>query len=219
MQQKVSLMQQKVEFDHIKIYNMTKHKDNNDLLQEMLQELEALTERYHALMPSTGITGRERLRLFGSGIKRYGFIDLVSDTAAAQPEFAPQFMDPAKLKETIREIETLRNMLALLQALEIQTNNLLLIKGDKAYRDSLAYYKSAAIAARQAIPGAETIYQQLKAFFKSFGPQKPSQPTQKQVMRDARALLHGTKEGKIIVENEKPRVIRGERIVEVDIEK
>ena len=65
------------------------------------------------------LTTAERKRLRGSGVRRFGFIDKVSDTAEAYPQFWPtsvngedghvDFQD--KLKESLREIEVLRNML------------------------------------------------------------------------------------------------------------
>jgi hypothetical protein len=51
-------------------------------------------------------------------------------------------------------------------------------------------------AVRQRVPGAE--------------------PTEKQIEQDMRGLLHGTKEGKIVIENEKPAVSAGKRLVADD---
>jgi hypothetical protein len=42
-------------------------------------------------------------------------------------------------------------------------------------------------------------------------------PTEKQIEQDVRSLLHGTKEGKIVIENEKPAVSAGKRAVYDDI--
>jgi hypothetical protein len=36
-------------------------------------------------------------------------------------------------------------------------------------------------------------------------------PTEAQVERDVRALMHGTKEGKVVVENTKPKTVSGVR--------
>jgi hypothetical protein len=40
-----------------------------------------------------------------------------------------------------------------------------------------------------------------------------SEPTEKQIERDVRGLLHGTKEGKIVIENENPSKSGGVRRV------
>ena len=45
------------------------------------------------------------------------------------------------------------------------------------------------------------------------GPHEGEQPTQKKVKRDVDALLHGRKDGKVVIKNVKPKVSGGKREV------
>jgi hypothetical protein len=60
--------------------------------------------------------------------------------------------------------------------------------------------------------GAEAVYSKLKAFFRK-SKQQNAEPTEKQVERDVRGLLKGTKEGRIVIENENPERKKGVRKV------
>jgi hypothetical protein len=177
-------------------------KEKIDVLNDILEDLEVVAEQYNHYIQTLKLTGTERGRLLGSGIRRYGFIDLVSDLAAANPDFTPPYIDIESLKKMIREIEVLRNISSILQGLDIQNNNHLLEKGDAAYRIALTYYNTVKQASHQGFSGANAIFNELKPFFKSMGRRKSSKPTEKQVLQDLKALMHGTKTGKILVENE-----------------
>jgi hypothetical protein len=84
----------------------------------------------------------------------------------------------------------------------------MLLASDAAYRDVLEYYNSVKEASRQRVPGAEAEYKLLSKYFKKSKPSKDA-PTEAQIERDVRSLLHGTKEGRIVVENENPDLSGG----------
>jgi hypothetical protein len=153
-----------------------------------------------------------RRRLLGSGIRRYGFIDQVSDVAADNPKFTPSYMNVAALKELIRQIEMLRNISITLKQMVRMNSDLLLLTGDEAYHIALIYYNSVKDAAKRRVPGAETIFRMLQPFFHNMRRTK-HEPTEKQVLRDAKALLHGKKDGKVIIENERPHLVGGKHKV------
>jgi hypothetical protein len=52
----------------------------------------------------------------------------------------------------------------------------------------------------------------LQPFFQNMR-RKNSEPTQHEVERDVKALLHGQKDGKIIIENERPHLTGGKHTV------
>jgi hypothetical protein len=88
----------------------------------------------------------------------------------------------------------------------------MLLASDAAYRDVLEYYNSVKEASRQRVPGAEAEYKLLSKYFKKSKPSKDGNaPTETQIERDVRSLLHGTKEGRIGVENENPDLSGGKR--------
>jgi hypothetical protein len=67
-------------------------------------------------------------------------------------------------------------------------------------------------AAKRRIDGAETIYKDLESFFKRKRASS-DEPTEKELKRDINALLHSKRDGKIIIENVKPRASGGKHKV------
>ncbi|MCL2289196.1 MAG: hypothetical protein FWC34_00595 [Bacteroidetes bacterium] len=191
------------------------HKVSNEKLLIPMNELKAihdevynLMEKFPEISQDVALADAERRRLLGSGIRRYGFIDKVSDLAAGNPEFVPPFMNLEDLKDLIRQIEILRNTSANLQQLLRMVNDELLVDGDEAYRLALMYYNSVRDAARRRVPGAAALLNMLRPFF-SRSRRRSDEPTEKEIERDVKALLHGTKDGEIIVKNENPTTSGG----------
>jgi hypothetical protein len=122
--------------------------------------------------------------------------------------FAPRTFEIEKLKENIRQIEKLRNILAASNAFGRTISDMLLVRGDEAYRLALMYYTSLRGQARAGVPGAEDVFRVLQPFFRR-PRRKGAEPTQKEVMRDFKAVLHGTKEGRVVVENVRPHAEGG----------
>ena len=79
--------------------------------------------------------------------------------------------------------------------------------------DALEYYAQVQDAARRRIDSAESIYAELSTFFRSRGSHNRDEPTEAEVERDVKALLKGKKDGKIVVENIKPKITGGKHKV------
>jgi len=60
-------------------------------LEQLLKDIDKIRQEMRVDMQNEALTTAERRRLRGSGVRRYGFIDKVSDVAEANPEFAPPF--------------------------------------------------------------------------------------------------------------------------------
>jgi hypothetical protein len=211
----------------VRIEQIAKAKEE---LLEKLRKLEAalleIDLEVEELVDVPNMTTSERMRLMGSGVKRYGFLDKVSDIATDFPDYFPRSIDPLEFKETIREIEILRNMvLSCNTMVRIMTDKLLLL-GDEAYRAALAYYRAVEVASRGGDQQAQIIYRTLRQFFQRHRTEheeptidgSTGSPT-KQLLHDFNALRHGTKDGKIIIENEKPHTTGGKHVVIDDVHK
>ena len=185
-------------------------------LQNWLSEMQTVTRNFATLLPqleTTVLTTADRRRLMGSGVRRYGYADKVSDVAAQYPRFWPASADlQDALKGRLREIETLRNLLVWLRHVSRVTGDLLLIAGDDAFRMANTYYSTVRAAAQSRLPEAEHVFRMLQLFWQR--PRNTSaEPTIPEVERDVRALLRGTKDGEIVVRNESDRVMKGEKTV------
>jgi hypothetical protein len=203
--------------------NQTKKtvKQTNSKVEPRLPNLDELEEMQKEIWPivkgviddiDNALSTVERMRKLGSGIRRYGFIDKVSDVATDNMQYAPRIFDVADLKEDLRYIEQLRNMLLIINQFGRALSDMLLIRGDDAFAKALLYYNSVRELARRRVPGAEAVFRILQPFFRTTR-KSTQEPTEPEVERDVRSLLRGSKEGKIVIENEKPRVTKGKRIV------
>jgi hypothetical protein len=90
--------------------------------------------------------------------------------------------------------------------------NLTLQAADITYTDALEFYASVREAAKRRIDGAETIHRELEVFFRRTRA-KGDEPTGKELERDIKALIHGKRDGKIVIENIKPKLTGGGRKV------
>ena len=184
------------------------------VIEAARQLLLDLVEHWHG----QALTTNERRRLRGSGVRRYGFIDKMSDIATDNPEFTPRYLDLADLKELIRRIEMLRDVDIVLRQAQRLNMDYLLTTGSEAYRLSLMYYNAVREAARMRVPGAQELFNVMKPFF-AMSPVKHDEPTEAEVERHVRALMHGKAEGEIVIKNEADKVVKGNRTVIDDVHK
>ena len=187
-------------------------------LDEVTYALEYALEKIKAVTPNIALSAADRQRLNGSGVRRLGFIEKVHDTAQMRPEFDPAFFSLAALQQWSLEIEYLRNIRSLALAVDRIANDALLVAGDEAFRLALMYYNSVRDAARRRVPGAEELFRILELFFRR-GRQADSEPTETETLRDAKALLHGKKDGKIIIEGHAKHTTAAEHTVVDDTHK
>ena len=154
----------------------------------------------------------QRRILQGASQRRYGFIDEISDVMSANPQFIPSNIIDTEYKEDIRKFEIIRNInIALRQVLRV-TEDIQLVMGDNLYRSALSYYGSVRDAALRRVEGAKALFDSLRVFFKSMR-RRSGEPTEHEALRDARALIHGRKDGEIIISNEADHVVKGERTI------
>jgi hypothetical protein len=157
-------------------------------------------------------TPKDRTRLVGGGIKNLGFIETAYESASANPQFVPPYLNMSEYRGAVQDFTRKRTLFTLIQQFAQQVSDSMLLASDAAYRNALEYYNSVKEAARQRIPGAEAEYKLLSKYFKKSKPSKDGNaPTEAQIERDVRSLLHGTKEGRIVVENENPDLSGGKR--------
>ena len=187
---------------------MIDHQALETVNRELEDSLRIITENTSDL----ALTGADRQRLNGSGVRRLGFIEKILDTATMRPEFIPPFFNLQALTDLAWIIEILRNIRGLALAIDRITNDALLVAGDESYRQALMYYNSVRDAARRRVPGAEELFRILELFFRR-GHRTDIEPTETEVLRDAKALLHDHKDGKIVIENRQAHMEGGKHVV------
>jgi hypothetical protein len=80
----------------------------------------------------------------------------------------------------------------------------MMVYSDDAYSMALNYYNMVKEMSKRGDPEAAELYRELKTYFKR-SKRATEDPTEKQVMRDAKALERGTKDGRLLIENFSPK--------------
>jgi hypothetical protein len=160
-------------------------------------------ENYAAHLRAT-----DRQRLNGIGIKTQGFVERAYRHATDAPEFLPPYLTLERFREDFKYYIGIRSLMDADEQLREMLWNITLRSADTVYTDSLEYYAMVHEAARRRIDPAESIYKDLGVFFRK-RKKSSDKPTVKEAVRDVKALLDGRKDGKIIIENVKPKLTGG----------
>jgi len=171
-----------------------------------------LEERAQFFIGAEGIgfnlTGRDRQRLFGAGVKGNGFIDKTFDIARDNPEFMPPNFDMPAFTADIGKFEGLRQLTLVLRQFQKAADDAFIQQSDRCYREALRVYGSLREQARARVPGAEPLFEALMTFFRRRRKQNAA-PTGHELENDFKKLLHGKAGGKIEIVNEAPKLSAG----------
>jgi hypothetical protein len=154
----------------------------------------------------------DRQRHNGVGLKRLGFIEAALRISGRFPQYFPHWLDTAKFQSDLDLFNAIRSLVEVCRSLEEKAWNINIEASDMIYTDALEYYSQVQDAAKRRIDSAESLYNELHDFFRR-GPMETDQPTEKKVKRDVDALLHGRKDGEVIIKNLKPKTASGKREV------
>jgi hypothetical protein len=174
-----------------------------DQIREYIQDaMELFTE-----IANNNLTQIQRRRKIGAGVRNYGFIEKVADLAEANPQYA-QFFDPNDLRNAIMNFDLCRNLALQLQGFLRQVTNTMLIYSNEGFLMSSIFYNAVQTMSRRGDSTAAPLFGTLRPFFRR-SKRANAQPTEKQALREAGSLLKGTKDGKLIIENIKPKLTGG----------
>ena len=125
--------------------------------QSQIQEL--LAPYLIALNPN------ERRDLPKMAEKTVSFVRKTLDYAESNPEFAPKYLNVPALQIDVKAVEDLTSVEQPAQSTAVQLNDTIMLAGSEAYVAALIYYNSVKEASRRNIPGAKTIFDDLKVRF------------------------------------------------------
>jgi len=152
----------------------------------------------------------DRMRLNGVGIKKLGFIERAYELALENGEFLPHYLTLERFGTDIQYFMDFRSLTDLVTQIREKLWNITIQSADIAYTDALEFYASVREAAKRRVDAAETMHNALSIFFKHHRGET-EQPTEKQELRDAKSLIHGKHDGKIVIENTRPKLTGGKR--------
>jgi len=147
----------------------------------------------------------DRRRLNNIGIKREGFAQRAYRLAMDNPEFLPNYLTQDRYTEDRSHYMLIQTAVDLGNQARELLMNIDIESMDYFYTDGLDFYASVREAAKRRVDAAESIHAELFTFFRRR--RSPDAPeTEKEQLRDIKGYIRGTKEGKAIIENIKPKL-------------
>ena len=215
-QMSASLKAQTAEIKMLKGTASTKRPPNNpempqniiDMLNHDLNAIKELLDNF-----SQHLRALDRRRLNGVGIKKMGFIERAYELALENGEFLPHYLTLDRFGADIQYFMDFRSLTDVVTQLREQLWNITIQSADIAYTDALEFYASVREAAKRRVDAAETLFAALSPFFKSHGKKTEEEPTEKQALRDFKALQRGKHDGILVIENRKPKMTGGKHKV------
>ena len=182
-------------------------------LKKVTQEITAvLQDNLHIFINAenagTALTGKERLRLFGAGVKNFGFIEKAFEIARANPGFAPPHLNVGELRNYQDDLEELRQLFFIVKQFAQAVSACYLLRSDMCYRVARRIYASLKEQEKDRVDGAAPLYEALQSFFQS-RKRQTDEPTQKQSIKKAKKLIQGKADGEMIIKNESPHASIG----------
>jgi hypothetical protein len=177
--------------------------DATDDILHLIRQLDNFNANLRAL---------DRKRANGVGIKRLGFVEAALRTAENFPQYYPHWLTTEKFQRDLGLFNAVRSLVEVCRSLEEKAWNISVEASDMVYTDALEYYSQVKDAARRRVDSAESIYAELHDFFRR-GSVENGQPSEKKIKRDVDALLHGRKDGEIIIKNVRPKASGGKHEV------
>ena len=177
--------------------------DLNTMLNSIKNNLDDYSQHLRAL---------DRMRLNGVGIRKLGFIERAYELALENGEFLPHYLTIERFGNDLQYFLDFRSLVDLTDQIREKLWNITIQSADIAYTDALEFYASVREAAKRRVDAAETIHHDLSQFFKRRR-METEEPTEMKLKHDVNSLIHGKHDGKIVVENIRPKLTGGKRKV------
>jgi hypothetical protein len=111
------------------------------------------------------LTPQERHAILKMGDKSLAFVEKTHDYASDNPTLVPSYLDMGDFDKDFSDAHGLWRLLTAIRQLEEAVEDTIMIAGSEAYHAALAVYHNVQAAAKQDVPGAKAIYEDLKTRF------------------------------------------------------
>lgn len=144
--------------------------------QEVTQINAAITN-IEVLMPFlTGLTTEERVAIPKINVANKAFTEDAINIAVQNPSLFPGYINPAEMQKDLLLFNQLDVLASSVRRVLEKIEDTLMLAGSESYISALAVYRSISAAAKAGVPGADSLYDQLRARFAEQGGNNPIQP-------------------------------------------
>ena len=191
------------------------------LINGIISEIEVMMDEFITDVNfQNTLTGTERKRLVGAGLRNYGFIEKSLDIASENPQFNPPNFSTQRMGQEYLEFEHVRQLSFVLQQFSQIVNDYMMLSSNSLYRDALRIYGSLREQSRNRVPGADPLFQALMRFFRTRRRRHTSaEPTAHELEMDFHRLIHGKADGEMIIRHEAGHTGGGVHTVIDDVHK
>ena len=146
---------------------MKEDKHHTAIPQQVISQInDALTTLQTLLEPyAIALTPQERHSLLKMGDKSLAFVEKCHEFIHENPLLAPSYLDLALFDADFADAHGLWGIHNKVQQLQETLDDTIMTAGSEAFHAALAFYNNVQGAAKQDVPGAKAIYEDLKARF------------------------------------------------------
>ena len=131
-----------------------------DITTQKLNEGGAILKPY-----LIALTPDQRKEIPKMSDKTLPFVEKVTEYCLTAPQFVPVFMDVEALADDFKVTQQLTGLFRIVKAMHDGLDDTIMEAGGEAYMNALNYYNSVKQAAKSNVPGAKSIYEDLKKRF------------------------------------------------------
>ena len=135
--------------------------------QEILAEAKTKLDEVNALLETylTTLTKEERIALPKMGEKSLAFVTKANEYSKQHAELRPSFSTQDEFDIDVADATGLLPIESMLNQLASQVDDTAMLAGSEAYTQALIFYNNAKMAAKNNVPGAKEVYDDLKSRF------------------------------------------------------
>lgn len=147
------------------------------LAPQEITQINAAITNIEVLMPFlTGLTIEERVAIPKINVANKAFTEDAINIAVNNPTFFPGYLNPAEMQKDLALFSQLDALATSMRRVVEKMEDTLMLAGSEAYISALAVYRSLGAAAKAGVPGADSLYDQLRARFAEQGGNNPPPP-------------------------------------------
>jgi hypothetical protein len=143
------------------------NKHSRSIPADILAQIQSLVNQANALLLPyvTPLTPAQRQSIPKVSDRTFGFVEKAHEFAVQNPNLCPPYLDMAAFKADFADIHNLLTLNNTTLQLYEATDDTTMTAGSEAYQASLVFYNSVKMAARQDVPGAKAVYEELRKRF------------------------------------------------------
>ena len=178
--------------------------------QEVVLLIDRMNAKFEQLRDVVMTQLGKRQTSVGKGFRNYGFMIAANQSMNNFPQFSPNFIDNKSFNDVIEDYLFLKDVSERMLAMTNYVRDMMNIMGNFGFDFAFAYYSNVkSIVNRTDDQTAINVFNILQRFFNQRRtPISNSQPTEMQLEKDFKTMLHANKEGKIVIEP--PQTVEGE---------